>query len=112
MEWLSPEVIAAVVALFSGLSLKSIQHWLGRSKEREDTATEFRKELREEVKNLRGELKGVEDELDEWRTKYFALIEECNKVKLDRDTALAAVASLQHAAEDARKATEALATDL
>lgn len=80
--------LALIGALLGGSGLKFIEHWLSRSKTKDDSAAAFRKELREEVIALREELRKAEAELDDWRTKYFALLEEFSRAKIDRDAAL------------------------
>lgn len=88
MPEISQAWLALIGALLGGSGLKFIEHWLSRPKVKDDAASAFRNELREEVKNLREELRKTEQELDEWRTKYYALMDEYSKAKRDRDDAL------------------------
>lgn len=87
-----PEVsqawLALIGALLGGSGLKFIEHWLSRPRVKDDAASSFRAELREEVKNLRDELRKTEQELDAWRAKYYALMDEFSKAKRERDDAL------------------------
>lgn len=80
--------LALIGALLGGSGLKVIEHWLNRSKIKEDAATQMRTELRDEIKNLREELRSVEDELDKWRGKYYELMDEFMKAKADLTSAL------------------------
>lgn len=73
--------LALIGALLGGSGLKVIEHWLNRSKGKDDTATDFRNELRTDIKDLRAELARTEDELDKWRVKYYALMDEFIKYK-------------------------------
>jgi hypothetical protein len=73
--------IALIGALLGGSGLKVIEHWLNRSKTKDDSATNFRNELRSDIKELRLELAKTEEELDNWRVKYYALMEEFIKYK-------------------------------
>lgn len=98
MPEISQAWLALVGALLGGSGLKFIEHWLSRPKVKEDVASSFRNELREEVKNLRDELRKTEKELDEWRSKYYALMDEFSRAKIDRDNALQRI---QDAADDA-----------
>lgn len=75
--------IALIGAILGGSGLKVIEAWLNRPKEHADAETEFRNELREEVKSLREELRKVEAELDSWREKYYTLMDEFVKFKQD-----------------------------
>lgn len=83
-----PEIPATWVAVigtcFGGLGLKFADWLLNRSKNEEDAATSFRKELREEIATLRAELGRVSKEVDEWREKYYDVLEEliASKAKL------------------------------
>lgn len=73
--------LALIGALLGGSGLKVIEHWLNKSKVKDDAATSFRKELREEVTLLREELRKAETELDLWRDKYYSLMDEYSKFK-------------------------------
>lgn len=81
MPEISQAWLALIGALLGGSGLKVIEFWLSRSKTRDDTAANFRNELREEVKTLRDELRKVETELDSWRAKYYELMDEYVKFK-------------------------------
>jgi hypothetical protein len=74
--------LALVGALLGGSGLKVIEHWLNRSKTKDDSATDFRNELRSDIKELRLELAKTEEELDRWRVKYYALMDEFIKYKM------------------------------
>lgn len=73
--------LALIGAILGGSGLKVIEHWLNKSKVQNDEATSYRKELRDEVTSLREELRKVEKELDEWRDKYYVLMDEFSKFK-------------------------------
>lgn len=81
-------VLAGTV--FSGVGLEVVRRLLGRAKEKDDTATEFRKELRGELSTIKAELDNVEKELDEWKGKYYALLQQYIEVKGQLDDALRA----------------------
>ncbi len=80
--------LALIGALLGGSGLKFIEHYLSKPKIKEDTATQFRNELREEMKTLKEELREAEKGLDEWKIKYFTLLEEFSRAKIERDEAL------------------------
>lgn len=69
-------VIALIGTLFGGAGLTLTTKWASKNKDREDAATKFRDELRSEVIRLREELAKVEKELDEWKEKYYALLQD------------------------------------
>lgn len=70
-----PAYLALVGAVFGGVGLKALEHYLTRPKIKEDAASEFRRELREEITTLRTELRRTEEDLEQWRTKYYVLRE-------------------------------------
>ena len=71
-----------------GSGLKFIEGWLNRSKTKDDAASAFRNELREEVKSLRDELRSVEAEVDKWRAKYYETYVQLIAVQGELDASL------------------------
>jgi chromosome segregation ATPase len=92
-----PEITTAWIALIGtllgGVGLKFVEHWLSRSKVRDDTAAQLRNELRTEIQGLKTELNNVESDLDKWRGKYYELMDNFIKVKSELETAMR---QLQH----------------
>lgn len=74
-------VLALLGTIFGGAGLEIIRRALSKSKEREDSATAFRDELRTELTQLKTEMMTVERELDMWRLKYYELYETYLRVK-------------------------------
>lgn len=87
-----PEITTAWIALIGtmlgGVGLKFVEHWLSRSKIRDDTATQLRNELRTEIQSLKQELNNVEADLDKWRGKYYELMDNFIKVKSELESAM------------------------
>lgn len=87
-----PEITTAWIALIGtilgGVGLKFVEHWLSRSKVRDDTASQLRAELRTEIQGLKTELNNVESDLDKWRGKYYELMDNFIKVKSELETAM------------------------
>lgn len=82
--------IALAGTLLGGAGFKIIEHILGRSKRKDDTATSLRSELRAEVTELRAEADRLRDdtdalrkEIDIWRKKYYSLVSSISKGDLD-----------------------------
>lgn len=73
--------IALLAAALGGVGLKIVESLLGRSKDRVDLATQIRDELRNEIQNLRNELRAVEDRLDNSRSMYYAILHAYNVAK-------------------------------
>lgn len=84
----NPALLALIGTLFGGVALKITEKALGRQKEKNDIASELRKELRDEVTQLRDELRKVETELDQWKVKYYDLLDQFYKkgIKPDNET--------------------------
>lgn len=81
-------IIALLGTLFGGAGLEFIKRWLGKAKDKEDTATALRNELRGELTSLKQELAEVEKELDEWKAKYYDVVEKYLTVKIQYENAL------------------------
>lgn len=73
--------IALIGTVFGGAGLKIIEKGLSRGAHKEEVATTIRKELRAESAGLKEELRVVEKELDQWKEKYFLLLQEYLEVK-------------------------------
>lgn len=86
--------LALAGALFGGGGLKAIEHWLTKSKVKDDSQAEFRKELRTDLDSCRLELRAVQKKQDEWQEKYYLLLEQFIAVKSQIDVA-------HHAMKDA-----------
>ncbi|AIW02689.1 hypothetical protein SEA_EVY_219 [Streptomyces phage Evy] len=95
-----PEITTAWIALIGtvlgGVGLKFVEHWLSRSKVRDDTAAQLRNELRTEIQGLKQELNNVETDLDKWRGKYYELMDNFIKVKSELETAMRTLQSQQN----------------
>ncbi len=74
-------VIALIATIFGGAGLKFIESLLNKRKVTVDDATQLRRELNEQVQQLRIELKAVEEDLDKWKDKYYLLLEQHNEIK-------------------------------
>lgn len=73
--------IALIGTVFGGAGLKIIEQILTRGQKGADTATQLRTELRAESAGLKEELRLVEKSLDEWKEKYFLLLQEYLELK-------------------------------
>lgn len=78
MEWnnLTIPILSLLGAVFAGVGVKVVEKWLQKSKDRDDTATNLRNELRSELTSLKQEMAAVEKSLDEWKAKYYDVIEK------------------------------------
>jgi peptidoglycan hydrolase CwlO-like protein len=77
---MEPAVIAAMVgvlgAIVGTLGAKIVDFFMNKRNREQDLATQMRSEQREEIITLRSELDDTEDQLDDWKIKYFELKEE------------------------------------
>jgi predicted nucleic acid-binding Zn-ribbon protein len=96
-------IVAIIAAVFGGAGVKMIEKWLNRSVEKEDSGFKLRTELREELERLRDELEKTKDELDDYRAKYFSLMEQFSKTKIELETALYKIQQQASAAQNAIK---------
>lgn len=69
-------IVSLATALFAGTGLKVVEHFLKKAKEKEDTQTALRNELRVELTELKKELADAESSVDDWRAKYYDVIEK------------------------------------
>jgi predicted nuclease with TOPRIM domain len=73
MPQLDPAWIALIGTLCGGVGLKLLEHFLGKSKAKADTATQMRNELRVEVTSQKDEIRLLEEDLDKWKKEYYDL---------------------------------------
>lgn len=74
---MSTEIWVAAIGALGGTGvLKLIEWWINRGRVREDTATQFRTELREELARVKADLIRQTGEVDKWKEKYFMLLEQ------------------------------------
>lgn len=77
----SEAYLAVIGAILGGSGLKVIEHFLNKSKDKSDVAKDFRQELRQDLTDAKKELDRVEGELDTWKGKYYALLNENLELK-------------------------------
>ena len=86
-------LIALFGTIFGGAGLEIVRRVLSKSKEKEDSATVLRNELRAELTALKAEMMTVEKELDMWRQKYYELFEKYVLIKVQYDSVLKQLAA-------------------
>jgi uncharacterized protein (DUF3084 family) len=85
-DWIVP-VLTCIGTIFAGAGLKWIEAKLKKAKDKDDTATNLRNELRAELTALKQEMQQVEKELDEWKTKYFEAYEQLLMLRVQLEQA-------------------------
>lgn len=85
---LDPAWIALIGTLFGGVFLKVTEAWLGRTKSAADDAKAIREELRSQITSQKDEIKHLEDEVNEWRSKYYDLRDSYIQVKTELQLSL------------------------
>lgn len=79
-------VLGIIIAGLGGVLVRWLDRTLRNNTDYFTQASQIRQELRDEIsllqtksKQLEDEVKGLEDEIDEWKIKYYTLLE--NKIK-------------------------------
>lgn len=85
---LSPAWIAVIGTVAGGVILKVTEKYLGRNREKKDDAKQIREELRLTVSDQKADLKELEDEVNEWRSKYYDLRDSYVKIQTELTLAL------------------------
>lgn len=81
---MSTEIWVAAIGALGGTGvLKIIEWFLNKGRVQDDTATQFRTELREELARVKAELIRTTGEVDKWKEKYFMLLEQFVVLKSD-----------------------------
>lgn len=106
MPAIDPAWIALVGTLCGGLGLKVVEHWLGKSKDKSDEATKLRNELREQIDDLRKEIKDLELERDQYRNDYYDLRDKYVAQTTELTLALSDIKKQAETAQNAAKSIE------
>lgn len=64
---MDPAWIALIGTVCGGVGLKVVEHWLTRNQRTLNT----RRDLREELTELANRIDQLEDEITQWRTRYY-----------------------------------------
>jgi peptidoglycan hydrolase CwlO-like protein len=78
----SAALYAAVAALIISGVFKFINNIADKDKNKLEMHLSLRKELREELDAVKAELHRLQEELDEWKHKYFQQVELTNELKV------------------------------
>ena len=76
-------IVASIAGFLIGAVIKITNKLFDGKKENLEEHLSLRKELREELDAVREELHKLQQELNDWREKYYAQLELTNKLKLD-----------------------------
>lgn len=85
-DWLIP-VLTFLGTVFAGAGLKWIEGFLKKAKDKDDTATNLRNELRTELTALKAEIQATEKELDSWRERAYRMQEDLLMMKVQLEAA-------------------------
>lgn len=85
---ISDVAITGILTIIGTIILEIVKRWLVKSKEKDDTASNLRKELNDEVYRLRTELRTADSDLDKWRDENLELKSNLLRVKFDLQQAL------------------------
>jgi hypothetical protein len=92
-----PDILIALGGVVGGGgTLKLLETWLGRQKQKTDESKQFRDELKEkanslrvEVDALKAEIKEKEAEMDVWKERYWKIYMEYNLFQISVRAVLA-----------------------
>lgn len=85
-DWLIP-VLTFLGTVFAGAGLKWIEGFLKKAKDKDDTATNLRNELRAELTALKAEIQATEKELDQWRERAYHMQEQLLYIRIQLEAA-------------------------
>lgn len=92
---ISPTWVALLGTVFGGVGLKVVESRLAKKTKQMDIQANFQltlerqiETLKKDIINMRVEVDSTEKEMDEWREKYWKLMEEFNAKQVDLLTAL------------------------
>lgn len=85
-DWLIP-FLTFLGTVFAGAGLKWIEGFLRKAKDKDDTATNLRNELRGELTALKAEIQATERELDQWRERAYKMQEQLMYIKIQLESA-------------------------
>lgn len=102
---LNPAVLALIGTIIATVGVKILERWLGKADRSTTDAAQIRLELKEQVASYKEEIRRLEDEVDEWRGKYYAVMEELVAKRIELQNALDQIKKLSEDA--AARAAEA-----
>lgn len=89
---------AGVIAVVGGIVLKVVEKlWVTKSVV--DEHSTLRKELREELDTVKDELHKLQEEIDEWREKYYHQVETTNELLFEVSVLKAKLRMYEHTDE-------------
>lgn len=83
-----PTIMAIIGAGVSAIILKAVEHFLGRAKERIDEGAKIRSELREQIDDMREEVRELETARDKWREDFYNLRDKYVELQVQLTMAL------------------------
>jgi hypothetical protein len=78
----STAIYAAVAGFVVGAVIKLVNRFADKDKDQLETHVILRRELREELGIVKQDLEKLQEELDEWKQKYYNQVEFTNELKL------------------------------
>lgn len=83
---LDPGWIALLGTLGGGTGLKVVEHFLNKGQTKTNEASKIREELRTQIEDQRTEIRRLEEQVEDWRNKYYDLRDA--HIKLQTETML------------------------
>lgn len=101
MFGLEPGILALIGTIVATVGVAIVERWLTRQDRTSNDAAQIRSELKEQVVGYKEEIRRLEDELDEWRSKYYVVLEELVGKRIELQNAIDQIQRLVKEAEAA-----------
>ena len=88
MWGLDPAWIALIGTIVATVGVKLLERWLGTKDRNTADAAQIRSELKVQLQDARNEINDLEREIDQWRVKYYEVLEQLVAKKIELQNAL------------------------
>ena len=95
IDALSDTTTAIISAVFAGAGVKILDKFMSKRSQYLQETERLRTELRQDVERLSEEVVAQKEEADEWRTKYWELVESTVELKASNMVAHQSIESMK-----------------
>lgn len=95
MTTLQPVILALIGAASGVFGVEVIRAVVKREETKIDVAKALRAEMTRELERLSGEVRRLDEELEEWRGKYYALLTDYHELRLSHKAMALELAKLR-----------------
>lgn len=97
--------------IIATVGVKVVERWLSRRDRGMSDAAMIRSELKEQVTGYKEEIRRLEDEVDELRSKYYATLEELVAKRIELQDALATIKKLSEQVQETANQAQQIIAD-